>query len=102
MVCGGLTMKILAMECETEHADWSGAQPLLADEARHVYDLYLKNVVREIYFTEAHEAVLILECGSVDEAQQLLDALPLVKSGLIRFELTRLLPYDGYSRLMGA
>lgn len=93
-------MKILAMETEVPGADWSSASALLEEEARHVYGLYLSGAVREIYFTESHEAVIILECEGKAEAERLLDDLPLVKAGLIRFTLTELKPYDGYTRLM--
>ncbi len=93
-------MKILAMETEIPGVDWSGAKALLKEEARHVYELYLTGTLQEIYFTEAHDAVIILECGSLTEAQELLGDLPLVREGLIRFALHELHPYDGYSRLM--
>jgi hypothetical protein len=93
-------MKILAMETEVPGADWSGAKALLKEEARHVYELYLAGAVREIYFNEAHDAVIMLECADKPEAERLLDDFPLVKAGLIRFALTELTPYDGYLRLM--
>lgn len=93
-------MKILAMETEIPGGDWSGAAAQLKDEARHVYDLYLTGAVREIYFTEAHDAVIILECADLAEAEALLGDLPLVRGGLIRFDLKELRPYDGYARLM--
>jgi len=93
-------MKILAIEIEVPGADWSGADALLKEEARHVYGLYLSGVVREIYFTEAHEALIILECADKADAERLLGEFPLVRAGLIRFTLKELHPYDGYSRLM--
>ncbi len=95
-------MKLLAMETEIPGADWSGAGELLKAEARHVYDLHLSGAVREIYFNEAHEAVIILECADKADAERLLADFPLVKAGLIRFSLTELKPYDGYSRLMNS
>jgi hypothetical protein len=95
-------MKFLAMETEVPGADWSGAKALLKEEARHVYEMYLSGAVRELYFTETHEAVIILECADKPEAERLLNDFPLVKAGLIRFALTELTPYDGYSRLMDA
>jgi hypothetical protein len=97
---GGINMKLLAMETEITGADWSNADALLEEEARHVYDLYLAGVVREIYFTESHEAVINLECADKAEAERLLGEFPLVRAGLIRFALKELHPYDGYSRLM--
>jgi len=74
----------------------------LKAEAHRVWELYQSGVLREIYFRgdRAH-AVLILECGSLDEARAVLDTLPLVKTGLIAFEVTALLPYPGLARLFG-
>jgi hypothetical protein len=43
--------------------------------------------------------VLMLECGTLEEAQRLLSGLPLVRAGLIKFELIPLAPYDGFARL---
>lgn len=93
-------MRILAMEVEIPRADWSGAAALLKDEAHHVYELYLSGVLRDIWFTESHDAVIMLECADLAEAETLLGTLPLVTSGLIRFDLKELRPYDGYLRLM--
>jgi hypothetical protein len=45
-------MKILAIENEIEGAEWDNLEDLLKDEAQHVYNLYLSNSLREIYFTE--------------------------------------------------
>ena len=41
----------------------------------------------------------MLECSSLAEAAAALDALPLVREGLITFELLPLAPYDGFERL---
>ena len=43
----------------------------------------------------------MLECESLDAAQQALATLPLVQNGLIRFELIPLRPYPGFARLFG-
>jgi hypothetical protein len=56
--------------------------------------------LREIYFTQENDAVLILEVKDIPAAREILDALPLVKSGMIFFELTELRPYTGYERGM--
>ena len=37
----------------------------------------------------------------MDEAEGLLDTLPLVKEGLIEFEVIPLAPYPGFERLFG-
>jgi hypothetical protein len=93
-------MKILAIEKDIEGVDWETLEPLLKEEARHVYDLYLSDALREIYFTENKNAVLVLETEDKNAAIELLNALPLVKSGKIRFEVVELRPYTGYERIM--
>ena len=93
-------MKILAIEKEVSGSDWNNKQEILTTEARHVYELYLQGYLREIYFTESHNAVLILECESRDNAVKLLNEFPLVKNNLIQFDVSELQPYTGLSRLI--
>ncbi|MBK7811131.1 MAG: superoxide dismutase [Saprospiraceae bacterium] len=93
-------MKILAIENEIEGVEWDHLEDLLKEEALHVYNLYLSDSIREIYFTENKNAILILETEDKKTAINLLDTLPLVKSGKIRFELMELRPYSGYERIM--
>lgn len=94
-------MKILAIEKETEGIEWNNPEDLLKDEALHVYHLYLSGSLREIYFTENKNAILVLETVDKEAAIQLLDTLPLVMSGKIRFEVMELRPYTGFGRIMG-
>ncbi|HEY4786051.1 MAG TPA: hypothetical protein VIH57_08375 [Bacteroidales bacterium] len=93
-------MKILAIEKELKPVDWSKFQQILKDEANRVYELYQYDYIREIYFNENNQAVLILECENKEHAAELLNTLPLAESKLIAFDLTELRPYSGYSRLM--
>jgi len=93
-------MKILAIEKEMEGVAWDNAEDLLKEEAQHVYNLYLSDALREIYFTENNNAILVIEAGDKPAAIKLLDTLPLVKSGKIRFEVMELRPYTGYERIM--
>lgn len=60
----------------------------------------LANVLREVYFNEQNNAVLILECNNKATALQTLSQLPLVQNGYITFNLMELQPYSGLSRLM--
>ena len=95
-------MKILAMEIETQGVKPGQYKPHLKAEARHVWDLYQNGTIRELYFrADRSEAVLILECADVNEAQQTLASLPLVEAGLITFEVIPLVPYPGFARLFG-
>jgi len=92
-------MKFLAIEKELGHVDWDNQKEVLRDEATALYSLYRNNQVREYYFNENHEAVLILECSSANECNELLETLPLVKQKLIRFEVMELRPYTGFERI---
>lgn len=93
-------MKILAISKESENADWSNETDTLKEEAHRVYELYLEGSLREIYFDEEVNAVLILECSDTERARELLDSLPLVKKGLLRFHVRELNPYTGYERII--
>lgn len=93
-------MKILALEHELPGATAEGFQQHAKEEARKVWALYQAEVIRESYFrVDRSEAVLVLECQSVEEAQELLSKLPFVQSGLITFEIIPLKAYPGFERL---
>jgi hypothetical protein len=93
-------MKILALEHELPEATAEGFQHYAKDEARMVWALNQAGVVRESYFrVDRSEAVLVLECQTVDEAWEALSTLPFVKNQLITFELIALKAYPGFERL---
>ena len=95
-------MKILAMEIEIEGVTPEQFQPHLKGAAAHVWELYQSGVIRELYFrADRPEAVLMLECADLAEARQDLGSLPLVKAGLITFDIVPLVPYLGFARLFG-
>jgi muconolactone delta-isomerase len=93
-------MKILALERDIPGVRDEQFQPHLKAEAARVWELYQEGLLREIYFRQDHtNAVLVLECADVQEAKRVLETLPLVRQGLIEFEIIPLLPYSGLSRL---
>lgn len=93
-------MKILAIEKETPNVTAEDFKPHAKAEAARVWELYQAGVFRELYFRQDRpEAVLVLECIDVDEANQALNTLPLVKAGLITFDVIPLGPYPGFARL---
>ena len=95
-------MKILAIEKEIPNTPPEQFAPHLKAEAMRIWELYKSGVLREIYFRgDRSEAVLILECADIEEAHQILATLPLVREGLIRFEVIPLVPYPGFERLFG-
>ena len=96
-------MKILAIDHEAPGVTPEQFKPHLQAETRQVLELMQADVLREIYFRQDQSgAVLVLECVDVQEAQTMLDTLPLVKAGLIDFEVIGLRPYPGFARLFTA
>lgn len=93
-------MKIIALEKESQRVRPEDYESLLKAEAQTVWELQQAGGLREIYFrADQSQAVLILECRDVSEATALLSELPLVRHGLIEFELIPLKPYPGLARL---
>jgi hypothetical protein len=93
-------MKILAIEKKIEGINSSEFVLHAKEEAKRVWELYKCGVIRESYFrNDKDEAVLILECENESEALKFLSSLPLVKNGLIEFEVIPLKAYPGFERL---
>ena len=92
-------MKILAKSRTLAPDEAAFTPELLRAEAERVWRLQQAGTVREIYFTGAGEAVLVLEAASVAVARRTLATLPLVRARLIEFELDELRAYTGYARL---
>ena len=98
---GSNVMKILAIEKEIPGVTEEQFRPHLKKaEAARAWELYQAGVFRELYFRQDWPgAVLMLECADAEEASQVLNTLPLVKEGLIAFDVIPLIPYPGFSRL---
>ena len=93
-------MKIFAIEEEIPGITQEKFEPHLEAEAAKVWELYQAGIFRELYFRKDWPgAVLVLECSDVEEANEVLNTLPLVKEGLIAFDIIPLVPYPGFSRL---
>jgi hypothetical protein len=93
-------MKILALEHELAGPKAEHFRAYAVAEARRVWELTQAGLIRESYFhADRNEAVLVLECSSVFDAEQALSALPFVQTKLIAFELIPLKAYSGFERL---
>lgn len=93
-------MKILATSTDAPQANWVGRTDLLREEASLIWSLQKSEIIRDIWFTATdHNAVIVLECGSIAEAEGLLSEFPLVRLGLVDFECVQLVTYDGFERL---
>jgi len=93
-------MKILAIENERAIIPAEDRSTLLKEEARAVWELHQRSIIREIYFhKDRSQAIMILECSDESEARKILGMLPLVQKRYIQFELYPLVPYPGFDRL---
>lgn len=93
-------MRVLAMESEPPQASSADFTAHLEAEARAVWDLTQTGCIREIYFrSDRPQAVILLEPETLEDAQRTLAQLPLVRAGLIEFEVIGLRPYPGFARL---
>ena len=92
-------MKILAIERELPNIKNSDYQPFLEAEARKAWELHQEGLIRELYFTDEHCAVLVLEAGDKTHAREIVDQLPLVQLKLIDFDFQVLTAYPGFERL---
>ena len=61
----------------------------MGEEARHVWELYESDRVREFYLRADYQpgVVLIFECDDATEAERLVAELPIVEAGLLNFEV---------------
>jgi muconolactone delta-isomerase len=93
-------MKILVLENELPGATSEKFQQYSKEEARKAWELHQAGIIRELYFrADRNEAVLVLECASVSEAQEILSTLPFVQNNLITFKFIPLKAYPGFDRL---
>ncbi len=96
-------MKIIALERPVPGAaDEAFTPELLREEATRAWELHQSGAIRELYFrADREEAVLVLEAPDVAAARRTLEGLPLVRAGLLDFELVPLRAYPGFARLFG-
>lgn len=80
-------MKIFVYSKNSPGVTFDDIKQLIKEEMIHVWNLYKKGTVREIYWrTDGPGVVAALECIDVEEAKRIISELPLVKVGLITFE----------------
>lgn len=95
-------MKALAVGRPTNAEDARRAiAPFARAELEALWRLYASGTVREMYSPGGPGAVLVLDTESLDSAHEALAVLRLVANGIIRFELTLLLPFTAFATLFG-
>ena len=93
-------MKVLALGRDLVAQDDPRFAELRPAEARTVWGLLQRDVLREVYYrADRANGVLVFEVPDVDAARAAVDSLPFVAAGLIDFDLVPLKPYPGFARL---
>jgi muconolactone delta-isomerase len=93
-------MKILAVFSVLDSTDRDELQAMLRQEAAYAWGLYSQGVFRELYLrSEGPGAVAIVEASDLDEARAHVDGLPLVRAGLIEYQLIGLEPFTVFEQL---
>lgn len=93
-------MKILCLDRPLPGATFEKYQPHLKHEVEHTWATYKNGALRDIYFRQDRPGVaLFLECQTIDEARAVLAELPLVKAGLIDFDIIPLGPFLNWELL---
>jgi len=93
-------MQFLIRTYDNGSINWALHNHTLKSEAQYVWNLHKRGVLKNIWFTEKKDAILIIEADNKDEALSLANELPLVKEKLIKYSINSLLPYTGYNRIM--
>jgi len=92
-------MQFLVLTEDAYEVDWTDQQDLLKAEARTVWKLQRSGALRSIWFTQAHDAVLLFEADDEDAVQEVMEIMPLVREGLLTYTVLGLQPYTGLERL---
>jgi hypothetical protein len=100
---GGDELKLLAIMRPRDGVDVRAEVPRHAHtELRALWQLYRDGVVREMYSPGGPGAILLLETESVQTAERLLGALPLISSGVMALEVTQLRPFSAIEMLFSS
>lgn len=87
------TTKVLAIGTADAPLTREQERDIMPAEVPATVKLYLAGEIEQWFVrTDGKGVVFLLDCASVDEAQNTLGDLPMVRAGLLRFEYTALGP----------
>lgn len=96
-------MRYLALEREIPGLPRPDRAALLRLQAASLWHLQSTGVIRDLTLTHPERrTVMVLECTSLAAARGHVADLPLVRAGLVEFQLHELRPYDGYEQFFAA
>lgn len=95
-----MALENLVITHDKPNVNWKEQEQLLKQEAKALWNLQKNGTIRNIWFTKnSREAILIIEAGDSKMAKEIINTFPLVKEGLITYDVIELVAYDGYERL---
>ena len=90
----------LVITHDKPNVNWKEQEQLLKQEAKVLWDLQKKGIIRSIWFTKnTREVILIIEAEDTIRTKEIINTFPLVKECLITYDIVELVAYDGYERL---
>ena len=90
----------LVITHDKPNVNWKEQEQILKQEAKVLWNLQKKGVIRSIWFTKkTREAILIIEAEDSIRTKKIVDTFPLVEKGLISYDIVELVAYDGFERL---
>jgi hypothetical protein len=93
-------MQYLIITSDVGNIDWKTKGEVLKEEAQYIWDLSIKGIVRNIWFTqETKDAILIIEAESEQQVIETMKNAPLVIEGLLGYKIVGLQAYTGFERL---
>ncbi|GAB3220842.1 hypothetical protein [Spirosoma arcticum] len=93
-------MKIIATFTLKKNVPLADALPLIADEERMAWRMFLKGELRETYLTETDGMVIdVFEYPSIAALQEDLLQLPLIKAGMLNATYHELRPFKNWESL---
>lgn len=96
-------MQYLALSYRLEGTTQESLTKLAREEAQVAWQLLTEGILRSVHLCpDRPGSVIVLECDSIDEARQALQRLPMVRDGLIAFEVSRMIAFTGWSALFSA
>lgn len=84
-------MQYLVLTSDIVNIDWDRHSDALKMESKHILSLYLKGILRNIWYTEKKDAILLFECDSIEHVNREMKKLPLVSKGLLSMKLSALI-----------
>ena len=93
-------MKVMAIASPKVALNPEMLKPHMPAEVPHTLQLYLDGVVEQFWFREQKGPIFLMNVETVEQAQAVLNTLPLVKADLMTYELMPIGPLAPLGRLI--